>query len=106
MMKDAPIRFIRRAEVMQMTGLTAGGLVSRVRRGEFPQPALLDARQPAWVESEVQTWMAARIADRDAGRVSAAREAVLESRRRGGRTRGRDMAAEVAAARDQDDERA
>ena len=100
---NLPIRLIRRPEVMRLTGLTAGSIVNRVRKGEFPRPAMLDARQSAWVEAEVQAWLAARVADRDAGRAPAAREAVLESRRRGGRTRGRDMA---AAVRGQDDERA
>jgi len=78
-----------------MTGLTLRGLTNRVRKGEFPQPVLLDARQTAWVESEVVEWVAARIADRDSGVLPPNREAIVEGRNRGGQTRAAALRVEI-----------
>ena len=36
-------------------------------RGEFPRQVKLGGRSVAWVESEVQDWIEARIAARDQG---------------------------------------
>jgi prophage regulatory protein len=34
--------------------------------GEFPQPIAISPRRIAWVESEIDEWVAAKIADRGA----------------------------------------
>jgi len=89
------VALIRKRQVCEMTGLTLRGLTNRVRKGEFPQPVLLDARQTAWVESEVVEWVAARIADRDSGVLPPNREAIVEGRNRGGQTRAAALRVEI-----------
>jgi predicted DNA-binding transcriptional regulator AlpA len=38
------------------------------KAGEFPAPVSISDRRIAWIESEVDDWIAARIAKRDAGK--------------------------------------
>ncbi len=76
--------FIRKPVVVQRTSLTERMIDRRVLAGTFPKPALLSARQPVWIEAEVATFIAQRIADRDAGVLPPKRQSLLESRRRGG----------------------
>lgn len=38
-----------------------------IQKGEFPKPIKLSERSSAWLESEVQAWIDARIAARDGG---------------------------------------
>ena len=40
-------------------------LTRRIRRGEFPAPIRVSARNVAWLKSEVDAWEVARIASRD-----------------------------------------
>ncbi len=82
---------VRKPTVKELTGLSSRGIDNRVRNGEFPKPVLLDARQTAWVLSEVLAWNAARIAERDAGIVPRHRETIVEGRRRGGQMRAAAM---------------
>lgn len=35
-------------------------------KGAFPQPVKLSERSSAWVESEIDAWLASRVAQRDA----------------------------------------
>lgn len=54
-------RLLRRAEVLQMTGI--GGtstLYGWMANGEFPRPVKLGVRRVAWRESDVREWIAAR----------------------------------------------
>jgi predicted DNA-binding transcriptional regulator AlpA len=46
-------------------------LAQAVRRGEFPRPIKRGKRAIAWLESDLQTWLAARVAERDAEAVAA-----------------------------------
>jgi prophage regulatory protein len=39
----------------------------KVRAGEFPKPIPVSDRRIAWIEAEVDEWLAARAAERDAG---------------------------------------
>ncbi len=89
------LALIRKRRVCELTGLSPRGIDNRVRKGEFPKPVLLDARQTAWVLSEVLAWNAQRIAERDAGIVPRHREAIVEGRNRGGRMRAAAMPAEA-----------
>jgi prophage regulatory protein len=41
-------------------------LAQAVRRGEFPRPVKIGKRAIAWLESDLQAWLAERIAERDA----------------------------------------
>jgi prophage regulatory protein len=55
------MRLIRLPEVLKKTGLSRSRLYADV---SFPQRVKLGTRGVAWVESEVEDWIAARIADR------------------------------------------
>ena len=37
----------------------------KIRAGEFPEPVALSDRRIAWIEAEVDAWLAARAAERD-----------------------------------------
>lgn len=52
---------LRRAEVEKRTGLSRSHLFELIRRGDFPAPIPLAGRSRAWVESDVQGWIDARI---------------------------------------------
>ncbi|WP_369942752.1 helix-turn-helix transcriptional regulator [Xanthomonas medicagonis] len=60
-----PLRFLRIREVLARTGLPKSTLYDRIRVGSFPKPVPLGGTLSAWVESEVEDWMAARIAERE-----------------------------------------
>lgn len=60
-----PLRFLRIREVLARTGLSKSTLYDRIRAGTFPKPVRLGGTLSAWVESEVEAWMATRIAERD-----------------------------------------
>lgn len=55
-----PVRLLRLAEVMQLTGLRRTTLYSLQARGEFPLRVVISANTVAWVEAEVQQWLAQR----------------------------------------------
>jgi prophage regulatory protein len=62
-------RFLRRQEVVQVTGLKTSSIYEGVKAGTFPKPVKLNPdsqRSPvAWLESEIRDWQQKRIADRD-----------------------------------------
>lgn len=57
-----PVRMLRLAQVATMTGLSKATVYQLQRQGDFPQRVQLTAGRVAWVEAEVQAWLAARIA--------------------------------------------
>jgi prophage regulatory protein len=52
--------------VMARTGLKRSAVYALVAAGRFPKPVKLSERSSAWVVTEVDCWIAARIAERDA----------------------------------------
>lgn len=54
-------RLIRRKEVEAITGLGASSIYALMKQGTFPQCLNLSERRVAWIESEVQDWIDARI---------------------------------------------
>ncbi|AYH12511.1 AlpA family transcriptional regulator [Pectobacterium parmentieri] len=62
MMTD--ITLIRLSGVMKKTGLRKSWIYLLMKQGEFPQTVKIGARSVAWVESEVNDWIAARISQR------------------------------------------
>lgn len=60
--------FVRLTGVMQRTGLKRAHLYQEIRKGRFPRPLKIGARASAWRASEVDEWIAARIAATDAAR--------------------------------------
>ena len=59
-------RLIRRKEVQAKTGLGASSIYAMMKSGEFPQCLNLSERRVAWIESEVDQWIANRIAQHKA----------------------------------------
>lgn len=50
--------------VRRQTGLSAATIYRRIQAGSFPRPLKIGTRASAWVGSEVDQWVADRIADR------------------------------------------
>jgi prophage regulatory protein len=61
---ENPTRFIRLSQVKERVGLGRSSLYAKIKLGEFPRPVHLGARAVGWIESEVESWIAARIACR------------------------------------------
>jgi prophage regulatory protein len=62
-------RLIRIDEVKHLTGLSTATLYRKITANEFPRPVALGALARAWPLSEVQDWIAGRIAVRGGGNV-------------------------------------
>lgn len=56
------IRIIRLAQVKETTGLCRSVIYQLEADGKFPNRVSIGARSVGWVESEVQGWIAERIA--------------------------------------------
>lgn len=61
---------LRLNEVQGRTGLSRSEIYRRIREGDFPKPVKLGKKASAWVLAEVEGWIAARIAARDAEEVA------------------------------------
>jgi prophage regulatory protein len=58
------IRYMRLPEVKNKTGLGKTTLYGMIKGGEFPAPVKIGGRAVGWVESEVDQWAVARLAER------------------------------------------
>ncbi|WP_437884441.1 helix-turn-helix transcriptional regulator [Pseudomonas sp. LRF_L74] len=67
------MRIIRLKEVIDSTGLARSTIYKYIGEGTFPKPVSLGERCVAWVESEVQDWILARIEERDLAEGAAVR---------------------------------
>ena len=56
-------RLLTLTQVEQATSLKKSTIYALVQRGEFPKPRQITARRCAWVDSEIQGWIAARIGE-------------------------------------------
>jgi len=70
-------KLLRLPAVMSQTGLRRAAIYARVRDGLFPPPVKIGKRAVAWPESEVQAWIAERVADARESEVETARAAVV-----------------------------
>jgi prophage regulatory protein len=62
-----PVVLERKPDVIRRTGFSNSALYAAVSRGIFPRPVSLGTgRAVAWVQSEVDSYIAARIAARNA----------------------------------------
>jgi prophage regulatory protein len=61
---EAKSNFIRLEQVKMRTGLSRSTLYAYIREGRFPAPVTISTRCVAWVESEIDDWIAQRIASR------------------------------------------
>lgn len=57
-------------EVEADTGKKRSAIYAEIQAGTFPRPVKIGPRASAWVASEIQDWIAARIAERDGGRAA------------------------------------
>ncbi|MGH6847623.1 MAG: AlpA family transcriptional regulator [Methylocella sp.] len=55
---------LRLPAVKTRTGLSRSTIYLRVSQGTFPRPVSLGGRAVGWVEAEIQSWLAERIAAR------------------------------------------
>jgi prophage regulatory protein len=58
-------RFLRRREVERITSLPRSTIYERMAAGAFPRPVRIGQKTVGWLESEIQAWIAQRIAARD-----------------------------------------
>jgi prophage regulatory protein len=67
--EDMQVRtaLVRLNEVKARTGLSRSTLYAYVRDGRFPPPVTISKRCVAWVEGEIDRWIAERIAARSRG---------------------------------------
>ena len=63
--KNKPKRLIRRPEVIAKVGLQTSQIYDLIAEGRFPTPVPIGARAVAWLESEIDAWIDARIGDRE-----------------------------------------
>ncbi len=64
-----PPRLLRLKEVQERVGMSKTTIYDRMRTGTFPVPVHLGT-MAAWVESEIEGWILARIAERDHGQAA------------------------------------
>ena len=60
-----PERFLRLREVQLRVPSSRSSIYLMISRGEFPRQISLGGRAVAWIESEIQEWIASRIQKRD-----------------------------------------
>lgn len=63
--ETAQDRFLRRAEVCKLTGLSVSTLYDMMSKGTFCKSVQISKRLVCWSEREVMAWMAGRIQDRN-----------------------------------------
>lgn len=59
------MNMLRLQELIKKTGLSRSSIYRYVAKGNFPQPVQLGERTIAWVESEVDDWLMAKIKERE-----------------------------------------
>ncbi len=59
-----PPRFVRLAEVVQLTGVSRSTIYRWMANGEFPKQVSLGGNTVAWLESDVEDWIHRRISTR------------------------------------------
>ncbi len=66
---DSELRFIRMREACHKTGLSKSSIYDLMAQGHFPKTIRLspneNGRSVAFIESEIETWIAERIAARN-----------------------------------------
>ena len=63
---QSPLTILRRRQVEARVGLRRSTLYQRIAEGTFPAPVRLGARSVGWLAHEVERWLEARVAAREA----------------------------------------
>ncbi len=58
-------RLLRRVEVEHKTGLSRSAIYDGMRKGIFPEPVRLGNSSVAWLCSEIDEWIADKVAKRN-----------------------------------------
>ena len=91
---DRPITPLRLPEVRQRVGFGTSTVYKLIRQGRFPPPVrALGTRTSAWVEGEVDDWIADQVAQRDAAPLPTSGP---RASRRGSRQAAKDHASPIA----------
>ena len=61
-LRTAPIRMLRLAQVINITGLGKTKIYELQSEGSFPMRVQITAHTVGWIEEEVQAWLARRVA--------------------------------------------
>ncbi|BCB61567.1 transcriptional regulator [Halomonas sp. A020] len=61
-------RLLRRPEVEHRTSKSRSAIYDDIRKGTFPAPVPVGRKSVAWLESDIEEWIAGRIAARSAKR--------------------------------------
>lgn len=61
----APVVILRRREVEARTGLGCSTIYDGIKAGTFPAPIRLSPKSVGWIQSEIDAWLATRVAARD-----------------------------------------
>ncbi|EXU75506.1 helix-turn-helix transcriptional regulator [Erwinia mallotivora] len=59
------IKLIRLSDVMKKTGFKKSWIYLLISQGDFPPAVKIGSRSVAWLESEVNEWIAGRIGKRE-----------------------------------------
>ena len=59
-------KFLRLPEVISRIGFRRTAIYQKIAERTFPAPVKLGPRAVAWVSEEIEKWMDARVAERDA----------------------------------------
>jgi len=57
------LAILRRKQVLARTGLSRSTIYLYIKAGAFPKPVALGPRAVGWLESDVNGWLAARVAE-------------------------------------------
>ena len=60
------LQILRRPEVEERIGLRRSALYQAIQDGRFPRPVKLTPHAVGWLANEIDDWIAARSAERDA----------------------------------------
>jgi prophage regulatory protein len=57
------IRFLRLPDVIARVGVKRSSIYNYIAQGTFPKQIALSERSVGWLEHEIESWLAARLAD-------------------------------------------
>ena len=57
---------LRKKQVLAMVGLSASTIYALQKAGTFPQPLKLSLRATGWLTSDIESWLATKVAQRAA----------------------------------------
>ena len=60
------MRILRRPDVETQTGLSRSTIYDLMKAKKFPKPVPLGEKSVGWLESEIENWIAERVAEREA----------------------------------------